>query len=88
MVILMNGPVLSRDHSIRVEVAGKHRVVMSFPPREVVIASNRALSPIWTLTANRHAPSFLGKRSTNQNEISPHDLRRAMELSIETVYIS
>ena len=36
-MILMNGPVLGRDHSVKVEVAGQHRVVMSLPPWKVVM---------------------------------------------------
>ena len=37
MVIPMSGPMLGRHHSVRVEVAGQHRVVMLFPPWEAVI---------------------------------------------------
>lgn len=45
MVILMSGPVLGRDHSVRVEVAGQHRVEMSFPPWEVVILDEKDAKP-------------------------------------------
>ena len=45
MVILLSGPVLGRDHSVRVEVPGRHRVVMSFPPWEAVILYETDANP-------------------------------------------
>lgn len=79
MVILMNGPVLGCDHSVRVEVPGQHRVVMSFPSWEVVILYEKDANP--DLDFDRKPHSVISWKISS--ETSSCEFRQTMEISIE-----